>query len=227
VNRFRGRSGAGSAPAHGLAPQNLSPDKHVDVCADSDEDRGSTPLASNLLINSPRKSRTDNDTDNTSKVVRRCRKWLHRIALESVLPMIIQQLSPASCTLACFEAFLAQNGISITQRRMKKMRPDICGNLNDVNRCVYTQHYSEIGHAFGFTCSEIVDGYVLFPCYPASAILLGTDAVTGTAHSLLWTYFNKANGVGFAMNPADNHYLRFHVSKLNEWKCKIWHLQMA
>ena len=35
-------------PAHGLAPQNLSSDKHVDVCADSDEDRGSTPLASSL-----------------------------------------------------------------------------------------------------------------------------------------------------------------------------------
>jgi len=48
VNRFRGRSGAGSVPAHGLAPQNLSSDKHVDVCADSDEDRGSTPLASSL-----------------------------------------------------------------------------------------------------------------------------------------------------------------------------------
>ena len=37
-------------PAHGLAPQNLSSDKHVDVCADSDEDRGSIPLASNPLI---------------------------------------------------------------------------------------------------------------------------------------------------------------------------------
>jgi hypothetical protein len=48
VNRFRGRSGAGSVPAHGLAPQNLSSDKHVDVCAESDEDRGSTPLASNF-----------------------------------------------------------------------------------------------------------------------------------------------------------------------------------
>jgi len=35
-------------PAHGLAPQNLSSDKHVDGCADSDEDRGSTPLASSL-----------------------------------------------------------------------------------------------------------------------------------------------------------------------------------
>jgi hypothetical protein len=35
-------------PAHGLAPQNLSSDKHVDVCVDSDEDRGSTPLASSL-----------------------------------------------------------------------------------------------------------------------------------------------------------------------------------
>jgi len=32
--------------AQGLAPQNLSPDKHVDVRVDSDEDRGSTPLAS-------------------------------------------------------------------------------------------------------------------------------------------------------------------------------------
>ena len=37
-------------PAHGLAPQNLSPDKHVDVRVDSDEDRGSTPLASTMLI---------------------------------------------------------------------------------------------------------------------------------------------------------------------------------
>ena len=35
-------------PVHGLAPQNLSPDKRVDVCADGDEDRGSTPLASSL-----------------------------------------------------------------------------------------------------------------------------------------------------------------------------------
>src|SRR6266850_8106125 len=26
----------------------ISPDKHVDVCVDSDEDRGSTPLASSL-----------------------------------------------------------------------------------------------------------------------------------------------------------------------------------
>ena len=37
-------------PVHGLAPQNLSPDKRVDVCADSDEDRGSTPLASSFPI---------------------------------------------------------------------------------------------------------------------------------------------------------------------------------
>jgi hypothetical protein len=37
-------------PAHGLAPQNLSSDKRVDVCADSDEDRGSTPLASSLRL---------------------------------------------------------------------------------------------------------------------------------------------------------------------------------
>ena len=50
VKEIRGRSGAGSAPAHGLAPQNFSPDKRVDVCADSDEDRGSTPLASNVIV---------------------------------------------------------------------------------------------------------------------------------------------------------------------------------
>src|SRR4029079_13305956 len=50
VNRFRGRSGDGSVAAHRSAPQNLLPDKRVDVCADSDEDRGSTPLASTSLI---------------------------------------------------------------------------------------------------------------------------------------------------------------------------------
>src|SRR5437899_11772329 len=62
VKEIRGRSGAGSASAHGLAPQNLSPDKHVDVCVDSEEDRGSTPLAS-------KKRGTDNVTDNASKDV--------------------------------------------------------------------------------------------------------------------------------------------------------------
>ena len=50
-------------PAHGLAPQNLSSDKRVDVCADSDEDRGSTPLASSLRLEAakarlPRRSKT-------------------------------------------------------------------------------------------------------------------------------------------------------------------------
>ena len=50
VKEIRGRSGAGSVPVHGLAPQNFSPDKHVEVCADSDEDRGSTPLASTFAL---------------------------------------------------------------------------------------------------------------------------------------------------------------------------------
>ena len=49
VKEIRGRSGAGNVPVHGLAPQNLSPDTHVDVCADSDEDRGSIPLASAFI----------------------------------------------------------------------------------------------------------------------------------------------------------------------------------
>ena len=40
-------------PVHGLAPQKLSPDKHVDVCVDSDEDRGSTPLASTIIGKMP------------------------------------------------------------------------------------------------------------------------------------------------------------------------------
>ena len=136
--------------------------------------------------------------------------------------MIVRQLWPASCTLACFEAFLAQNGIYITQTRMKVLRPDLCGDLKDKNRCVYTHHYQEIGDVFGFTCSEIVGSEFLFPCYPASAMLMG--AVTGNPHSLLWIYLNKANGVGFAMNPAADHYHRFHMSKINHYK--LWHLKM-
>jgi hypothetical protein len=138
--------------------------------------------------------------------------------------MIVRQLTPASCTLACFESFLGQNGICITQRQMKKMRPDICGELNDKARCIYTHHYSEVGNAFGFTCSEITDTEFLFPCYPTSAILMG-KSVSGTPHSLLWTYINKSNGVGFAMDAAANHYVRFHLSTINEWK--LWHLQMG
>jgi hypothetical protein len=33
-----------------------TPDKHVDVCVESDEDRGSTPLASSLAFGAHRKS---------------------------------------------------------------------------------------------------------------------------------------------------------------------------
>jgi hypothetical protein len=50
-------------------------------------------------------------------------------------------------------------------------------------------------------------------------------SVSGTPHSLLWTYINKSNGVGFAMDAAANHYVRFHLSAINEWK--LWHLQMG
>ena len=132
--------------------------------------------------------------------------------------MTVRQLAEASCTLACFESFLGQNGIRITQREMKKMRPDICGEVDDEARCVYTHHYAAVGQAFGFTCSEITGPDVLFPCYPTSAILMGTDVFyTPTPHSLLWTYINKSNGVGFAMNPAAEHYFRFHVSTLNQY----------
>ena len=142
--------------------------------------------------------------------------------------IIIPQLTPASCTLACFESFLAQNGIFVTQRRMKVMRPDICGALNDENRCVYTHHYSDVGHTFGFTCSKIAsDDHVPFPCHPTSAILMATNALGGTPHSLLWTYINKSNGVGFAMNPADHRYFRFHASKLHEWRWELWRLQIG
>ncbi len=47
----------------------ISPDKHVDVCVDSDEDRGSIPLASKLLIlSSLRRDNCEsgNESDNTS-----------------------------------------------------------------------------------------------------------------------------------------------------------------
>jgi hypothetical protein len=162
-----------------------------------------------------------------AKVVSDCRmtSGAASMTVDDFCTMIVCQLTPASCTLACFESFLGQNGICITQNQMKAMRPDICGDLKDNDRCVYTQHYSEVGHAFGFTCSEITGPDVPFPCYPTSAILMGTDVLYGTPHSLLWTYMNKSNGVGFAIDPAANHYLRFHLSKLNEYK--LWHLRIA
>jgi hypothetical protein len=75
--------------------------------------------------------------------------------------MMLRQLTQESCTLACFESFLGQNGIIATQRWMKKMRPDICGDLNEEQRCVYTHHYSEVGQVFGFTCIEITDVYLV------------------------------------------------------------------
>jgi hypothetical protein len=136
----------------------------------------------------------------------------------------VPQLTQASCTLACFEAFLAQNRICITQSWMKVRRPDICGDLDHEYTCVQTDHYSEVGQAFGFTCSEITSEHFLFPCYPISAILMGT-VFCGTPHSLLWTYINKSNGVGFAMNPVASHYFRFPMPKINEYK--LWYLRIG
>src|SRR5438105_6131899 len=63
VKEIRGRSGAGSVPVHGLAPQNLSPDKHVDGCVDSDEDRGSTPLASTKRLRLAKKQNKPSQLD--------------------------------------------------------------------------------------------------------------------------------------------------------------------
>ena len=107
---------------------------------------------------------------------------------------------------------------------MRLIRPDLCGALDDQTRCVYTDDYHKIGNVFGFTCSKITGSELLFPCYPASAMLMGTDTLTGTPHSLLWTYINKPNGIGFAMNPAGDHYHRFHMSKINDYE--LWHLKI-
>ena len=139
--------------------------------------------------------------------------------------MILRQLTQASYTLACFESFLGQNGIIATQRWMKKMRPDICGDLHGEQRCIYTHHYSEVGQAFGFTCTEITGGYVPYPRHPTSAILMLAPAPVPEAspHSLLWTYTN--NGVGFAMDPGADRYVRFHLLQLNEYK--LWQLRIG
>jgi predicted ATP-dependent Lon-type protease len=51
---------------------------------DSDEDRGSTPLASIILCNFHSNCVTDNATDHTSKDVRRCRKSLDGPMKESI-----------------------------------------------------------------------------------------------------------------------------------------------
>src|SRR4029453_13570376 len=78
VNRFCGPSGVRNVPAHGLAPQNLSSDKHVDVCPDSDEDRGSTPLASSPIGKIARRNgclTTELTTRPSSfYIVRQCRR---------------------------------------------------------------------------------------------------------------------------------------------------------
>src|SRR5262249_22527211 len=105
-------------------------------------------------------------------------------------------------------------------------RPELCGNVDDKARCVYTHHYSEVGKAFGFRCSEITNVFVPYPHYPTSAILMGTDAITGIPHSVLWTYTRRSDDTGFAMDPA-GHYLRFRLFKINEWKCKLWHLEIG
>ena len=50
----------------------ISPDKHVDVCVDSDEDRGSNPLASNLRLQRSRERRPSRRSFSEGGLLLRC-----------------------------------------------------------------------------------------------------------------------------------------------------------
>src|SRR5438046_9934196 len=66
----------------------ISPDKHVDVCVDSDEDRGSTPLAS-IFIGKTRLKNCQLTTEVTTRL-----RLSADVALESLLIARRQMIRP-------------------------------------------------------------------------------------------------------------------------------------
>jgi hypothetical protein len=144
-----------------------------------------------------------------------------------LIPMNVTQLTPMSCTLACFEAFSAQNGGSVTQRDIILGYPHYCQGNEPQPGYVLIQDYTAVAALFGIPCQPInPHPLLLLPHHPRRAILIGAGNYHGHQHSLLWIRALSLDR-GLAMNPNETitKYLKFNLQDLNQWDCLFWKLE--
>jgi hypothetical protein len=133
-----------------------------------------------------------------------------------------------SCTLACFEAFLAQNGRRITQRDIILQHPQYCQGAQLPPGWILINDYATLASLLGFQCTPLNPKPVLqLPHYPDKAVLVGAGNFNGGEHSLLWMRALPGDR-GLAINPDPNsrNYMRFDLADFNDLQCSFWMLQV-
>lgn len=140
--------------------------------------------------------------------------------------MNVFQLNGMCCTLACFEAFSAQNGGDVTQGSVILNYPDYCQGTQPIPGYVLTANYVALAALIGVHCEPINPQPILpYPQYPQRAILIGAGNFNGNEHSLLWVRALSGNR-GLAMDPSAKNYFRFKMEDLNNWQCSFWMLSV-
>jgi len=131
-----------------------------------------------------------------------------------------------SCTLACFEAFSAQNGGAVTQRDIILRYPNYCQGTEPTPGYVLIKDYVALASAIGIQCEPINPQSILpLPHYPKRAILIGAGNYNGNEHSLLWVRALSGDR-GLAMDPTAKNYIRFNMKDLKKWQCSFWMLSV-
>ena len=140
--------------------------------------------------------------------------------------MNITQLTEMSCTLACFEAFSAQNGGTVTQREIILQYPGYCQGDQPQPGYLLTQDYTAVAAFFGIRCEAISPYPLLLPHYPERAILIGAGNFHGHEHSILWVRALPGDR-GIAINPNTHisDYMRFNLGDLRHWHSSFWKLE--
>jgi hypothetical protein len=150
-----------------------------------------------------------------------------------------------SCTLACFEAFLEQNGRHITQRDIILQHPQYCQGEQQIPGWVSVDNYAALASLLGFQCTPLNPIPALrLPHYPNEAVLIGAGNFNGQ-HSLLLIRALPGNrGIAIDPDPKLNpnptidrglkiypvrearNYLRFDLIQLSGWSCSFWLLHV-
>ena len=141
--------------------------------------------------------------------------------------MKVPQITGMSCTLACFEAFSAQNDGIWTQRAIMLAFPDLCQGKEKVPGYVLTEDYVKLASLIGIYCKPIPSLPLPAPHYPRQSILIGAGDYHGGEHSLLWIRpLPQERGLAMDPNPEVRNYVRFKLDQLKQWKSFCWLLRI-
>lgn len=137
----------------------------------------------------------------------------------------VVQINGLSCTLACIEAFLANNGILRTQADIIRDLPLHCSVASRSPGYVLITDYVQLCADLGILCQPLPTVYPSHVKYPKEAVLIGAVDYSGGQHSLLW--FNNLPGdQGAFLDPSNGQILQRPLSDMYSWKSAFWGLSL-